>query len=121
MTTRPKCVPYVRVRDARASSKYFQKCLGFTEVWVHQFEPHLPYCICVEREGIRLMLSEHRGDGSFGIHLYCYVDDLDALHAHCVANGGKALGAPEQMPWGRDFSVQDLDGNFLRFGDGVPT
>ncbi len=112
----PSLVPYVRVADARASSDYYCRCLGFAEEWVHQFEPGLPLCISVRRGDLRLFLSEHCGDGNFGICLYCYIEAVDDYHAACLAAGARQVSSVDTMPWGRDFSVQDLDGNQLRFG-----
>jgi uncharacterized glyoxalase superfamily protein PhnB len=111
-----RCVPYVRVKDARASLVYYERCLGFQKEWEHQFEPGLPLCISVARGGLRLFLTEHTGDGSFGICVYCYVDSVDELHRQFRAAGAREVSEIDAMPWGRDFSVKDLDGNQLRFG-----
>lgn len=118
MNSKMWCVPYVRVRDALKSAAYYQDCLGFTQEWTHQFEAGLPWCVCVARQGMKLMLTEHRGDGNFGIVLYCHVEDVEGLHAEFTAKGAKVQGPPESMPWGKDFFVIDLDGNHLRFGSG---
>ena len=114
------CVPYVRVKDARASAEYYHRCLGFHQDSEHRFDPGLPLCISVSRGGLRLFLSEHTGDGNLGICLYCPVHDADRLHAEFWRSGALHLTAVEEKPWGRDFSVRDLDGNELRFGSPRP-
>jgi uncharacterized glyoxalase superfamily protein PhnB len=45
------------------------------------------------------------------------VDDADALHAELTSRGANVLGEPVSHPWGlRDFSVFDLEGNQITFG-----
>jgi uncharacterized glyoxalase superfamily protein PhnB len=45
-----------------------------------------------------------------------YVSDVDALHAHVVANGHRADTAPRDAAWGeRFFHVTDPDGHELSF------
>ena len=112
------CIPYIRVKDARASLDYYERCLGFRKVSEHRFAPGLPLCIGIERGGLRFLLSEHTGDGGFGICVYCYVkDDVDELLQQFRANGASIAQELEDMPWARDFAVKDLDGNVIRFGN----
>lgn len=115
-----QCVPFIRVKDARASLDYYNRSLGFHKEWEHEFEPGLPLCISIARGGLRFFLSEHTGDGNFGICVYCYVSDADRLHAEFARSGALGVTPVEEMPWGRDFSVRDLDGNELRFGSTRP-
>lgn len=115
------CIPYLRIKDARASLAYYERCLGFRKVSEHQFAPELPLCIGIAREKLRFFLSEHRGDGAFGICVYCYVnDDIDEMFKSCRTNGAIIAHEPEDMPWARDFAVKDPDGNVLRFGKKRP-
>ena len=114
------CVPYIRVKSARASLDYYHRCLGFHKEWEHQFEPGLPLCIAIARGNLRFFLSEHSGDGNFGICLYCHVSNADLLHAEFTRSGALGVSSVDEMPWGRDFSVRDLDGNELRFGSPKP-
>jgi uncharacterized glyoxalase superfamily protein PhnB len=111
------CIPYLRVKDARASLAYYEHCLGFRKLSEHRFAPDLPLCIGIQRGKLRFFLTEHRGDGPFGICVYCFVDDdIDEMFKRCRANGAIIGHEPEDMPWARDFTVKDLDGNTLRFG-----
>ena len=113
-------MPYVRVKDARASLDYYHRCLGFHKEFEQQFEPASPRCVSIARGSLRILLSEHAGDGNFGICLYCPVNDADRLHAEFARAGALHITGVEEMPWGRDFSVRDLDGNELRFGSPRP-
>jgi len=110
----------LRVKNAQASYSYYHRCLGFHKEWEHRFEPDLPLCIAIARGPLHFFLSEHTGDGSFGACVYCPVHDADRLHAEFERAGALHLTAVEEMPWGRDFSVRDLDGNELRFGSPRP-
>ncbi|MCI0746172.1 MAG: VOC family protein [Verrucomicrobia subdivision 3 bacterium] len=112
------CLPYVRVKDARASLDYYEKCLGFHKVSEHRFAAGLPLVIGIERGGLRFLLTEHAGDGAFGICVYCYIDDdVDEFCQRCRAAGGHITQELEDMPWARDFGVTDPDGNVIRFGN----
>lgn len=114
------CVPDLRVKDARASLDYYHRCLGFQKEWEHRFEPGAPLCISVTRGNLRFFLSEHEGDGPFGVRIYCHVHDADRLHSEFAIKGAHGLTLVNDKPWGRDFSVTDLDGNQIRFGSVRP-
>ena len=113
------CVPFLRVKNARASLKFYEH-LGFTMQWVHQFEPGLPLCIAVVRGQLRLFLTEHRGDGNFGMVVYCYVPDQEEFYARAQTSGGRMLQPLTENPWGPDFIIEDLDKNQLRVGRVAP-
>jgi uncharacterized glyoxalase superfamily protein PhnB len=109
------CVPYVRVKNARASLDYYHRCLGFHEDWEHVFAPQPPLRVSISRGNLHLFLSEASEDGSFGCCVYCSVHDADRLHAEFERAGALQLSVVKEVPWGREFSVQDEDGNELRF------
>jgi uncharacterized glyoxalase superfamily protein PhnB len=113
------CLPYIRVRDARASSAHYERCFGFRKVSEHQFAAGLPLCVSIERGDLSFLLSEHTGDGAFGICVYCYInDDADEFYGRCRANGATIAQELQDMPWARDFAVKDPDGNVIRFENG---
>ncbi len=108
-------VPVLRVADAEAALEWYQQ-LGFAKEWEHRFEAGLPLYVGIARGDLRIHLSEHAGDARPGTLVYMYVEDVDAA--------AKALGVTEvdDMPWGRDFEVEDPYGNRLRIGTvGVAT
>ncbi|MCI0537993.1 MAG: VOC family protein [Verrucomicrobiales bacterium] len=112
------CMPCIRVKDAQASLAHYKRCLGFRKVSEHRFAPDLPLVVGIERGGLRFLLTEHTGDGAFGICVYCYInDDVDKFCQRCRSAGGHITQELEGMPWARDFGVQDLDGNVIRFGN----
>jgi uncharacterized glyoxalase superfamily protein PhnB len=112
------CLPYVQVKDAHASLDYYERCLGFHKLSEHRFTAGLPLVIGIERGGLQFLLTEHAGDGAFGICVYCYIDDdVDEFCRRCRAAGGHITQELENMPWARDFAVTDPDGNVIRFGN----
>ena len=112
------CLPYIRVKDARASLAYYERCLGFRKVSEHRFAAGLQLCVSIERGELSFLLSEHTGDGAFGICVYCYInDDVDEFCKRCHTNGATVVQELEDIPWARDFAVKDADGNVIRFGN----
>ena len=112
------CMPCIRVRDAQASLDFYERCLGFRKMSEHRFAPGLPLVMHIERGELHFMLTEHTGDGAFGICVYCYIDDdVDQLCRRCREGGGCITQEPEDMPWARDFGLKDPDGNLIRFGN----
>jgi uncharacterized glyoxalase superfamily protein PhnB len=106
-----KALPELPVVDVPAAIGYYQKVLGF-EINYAQDDLGVMY-----RDDVTVLLiprtSEHSGIGS----CYAYIRNADALHEELTARGATVEGKPVSRPWGlRDFSVRDLDGNRLTFG-----
>jgi hypothetical protein len=99
-------VPVLHVADAAAAVAWYER-LGFTEQWVHRFEPGGPAFVSIARGRARLFLSEHRGDARPDTLVQLFVSDVDAV----VAEFGRPDGEP---PYGCELELRDLDGNRLR-------
>ena len=55
-----------------------------------------------------------------GVWMQLWVEDVDALHRHCVAEGLDVAWPPTDMPWGvREMHVRHPDGHVLRVGTGI--
>jgi catechol 2,3-dioxygenase-like lactoylglutathione lyase family enzyme len=85
-----------------------------------------PSCCVLSRNGDRLLLSSHRGDGEFEQVIVVTTDDVDAVFRKFRKRGLRSPGnpdAPEEVhegpidqSWGtREFYVDDPDGNTIRF------
>ena len=83
------------------------------------------FCV-LSRNGDRLLLSSHSGDGEFGQVIVVTTDDVDAVFRKFRKRGLRTPGnpdAPEKVhegpidqSWGtREFYADDPDGNTLRF------
>ena len=99
-------VPVLHVADAAAAIAWYER-LGFTEQWVHRFEPGCPAFVSIARDRARLFLSEHRGDAWPDTLVHLFLSDVDAV----VAEFGQPDGEP---PYGCELELRDLDGNRLR-------
>ena len=84
-----QAIPVLHVADAAAAVAWYGR-LGFTEQWVHRFEPGCPAFVSIARDRARLFLSEHRGDARPDTLVHLHVSDVDAV----VAEFGRSDGEP---------------------------
>jgi catechol 2,3-dioxygenase-like lactoylglutathione lyase family enzyme len=72
-------VPVIRVMDVRVAISWYSR-LGFLAEWEHRFEPEFPAFASIRRgpegAGVRLFLSEHKGDALPGGLVYIRVADV---------------------------------------------
>ncbi|MCY6381125.1 glyoxalase superfamily protein [Hoeflea prorocentri] len=119
-TTIENCTPFVRVASMKLAIPFYSS-IGFKEDWRRQFDSAFPIFLSVSRDGVRLFLSEHAGDGVLGTRLFLNVSDVDHFHAECVSNGVSVDEAPQDMAFGvRQMSLRDVDGNVLVFATPLP-
>ena len=115
----------VRCRNMKASLAFYTGVLDFERV---EGDDDLadPSFSTLSRNGDRLLLSSHGGDGEFGQVIVVTTDDVDAVFRKFRQRGLRTPGnpdAPEKVhegpidqSWGtREFYVDDPDGNTLRF------
>ena len=57
-----------------------------------------------------------RTEGSTPCRMQFGGNNVNELHRQFHDAGAREVSEIDDMPWGRDFSVKDLDGNQLRFG-----
>ncbi len=114
-----RCTPILRVENADRAIAYYAG-IGFEENWRHQFEESFPVFASISRDGVQLFLSEHEGDGVFGVHLFVNVSDVDLFHAECVDANVAVVEPPADMPFGvRQMALKDVDGNVLVVGKSI--
>lgn len=57
------------------------------------------------------------GQGSRGIWMSIFLDDVSALHEEYKVSGAIIREPPRNMPWGTlEMNIEDLDGNRIRMG-----
>jgi len=123
-------IPTIRCRHMATSLAFYTTVLDFA--WVDGDDQLDDPAFCaLQREGERVFLSSHRGDGEFGQAIVVECADVDAVARTLRARGLVTPGNPESpkavhegpidQTWGtREFYVDDPDGNTLRFSS-VPT
>jgi catechol 2,3-dioxygenase-like lactoylglutathione lyase family enzyme len=115
----------VRCRNMKASLVFYTSVLDFDCVEADP-DPVDPSFSVLSRNGDRLLLSSHTGDGEFGQVIVVTTDDVDALFRKFRTRGLRTPGNPDSpqqvhegpidQTWGtREFYVDDPDGNTLRF------
>lgn len=110
-------ISMLRTKDARKSEAFYCDLLGFEKSW--EFDPGDEYPVFLEvaRDAVAFHLSEHEGDGPMGVQVYINVEDAAALYEEFVSRGAPITDPPREEEWGHlVFSMEDPDGNTLRFG-----
>jgi catechol 2,3-dioxygenase-like lactoylglutathione lyase family enzyme len=105
-------VPILRASDAAESLEWYER-LGFAEEWTHRFTPTSPVFMSIRRgspgAGVRIFLSEHRGDAQPDGLLYLRVADAAPVAAE--------FGLELQDNGARyEVSLVDPAGNRIRVG-----
>lgn len=114
-------IPVLRIFDVAKAREFYVDFLGMAWGPEHRFAPDAPLFTAVARDGLRLFLSEHFGDGTPGAKLMLRMTGLDALHAELTArNYRHARPGIVEQPWGwREMAVADPFGNRLVFTEAV--
>ena len=120
-------IPIVRCRRLKTSLAFYTNVLDFDCV-EHAGDDDPSFSVLM-RGGALLILSSHRGDGTFGQAIVVVTDNVDALFRKFRSRGLKTPGNPDapgevhegpiDQSWGtRELYVDDPDGNTLRFVEG---
>jgi catechol 2,3-dioxygenase-like lactoylglutathione lyase family enzyme len=118
-------IPTIRCRNMRKSLAFYTGVLDFDHVDGDD-DVGDPSFSVLSREGDKVFLSSHRGDGAFGQAIVIMTNDVDALCRKFRERGLRTPGHPEaprevhegpiDQSWGtRELYVDDPDGNTLRF------
>ena len=55
-----------------------------------------------------------------GVWMSIWVDDVDAVHRHCLEDGLEVISPPTDEPWGvREMHVRQPDGHVFRISKGM--
>jgi catechol 2,3-dioxygenase-like lactoylglutathione lyase family enzyme len=110
--------PILPVPDILATVDFYATKLGFRRGFIWGDPP--------VSAGLNLgnveMHVQHGTANPAGCSLYFVVDDTTAFHAVHAANGVEIVAGLEDKPWGmRQYSVRDLNGYTLSFGEHLPS
>jgi catechol 2,3-dioxygenase-like lactoylglutathione lyase family enzyme len=118
-------IPTVRCTNMRKALAFYTGVLDFERVDGGDDMADPAFSV-LARDGHRLFLSSHRGDGAVGQAIVVTTSDVDALFRKFRERGlhtpgdpdapGEVHEGPIDQTWGtREFYVDDPDGNTLRF------
>ena len=115
-------VPILRILDEVKAREFYIDWLGFQIDFEHRFEPGMPLYMGISRDACKLHLSEHHGDGTPGVFVRIYVDDLEEYQQQLLAKNYKyARPGLHDQEWGlREMPVGDGFGNKLIFSKELP-
>ena len=132
-------VPILNVSDIHASFAWFAK-LGWSErfEWDAEDPAAPPDFGGVGRDGCQIFLCRNgqgsRGGGTntvtggrhadqradHGAWMSIWVDDVDAVHERCIAEGLEVTYPPTNEPWGvREMHVRHPDGHVFRISRAI--
>jgi len=124
--------PILNVSDMRESFAWFEK-LGWEKLW-EWGDPtgfaavgsgHCEIFLCHGGQGARAKRPLEARDGFIGTldngtWMSIWVDDVDAVHRHCIENGIEITFPPTDMPWNvREMHVRHPDGHVFRISKGL--
>ena len=126
--------PILNVSNFAQSVAWFEK-LGWTKAWEWGDPPGFggvcsgksEIFLCEGGQGGRgkgenKMTFGPFGDecGDKGVWMSIWVDDVDAVHRHCVEQGIEITWPPNNMPWNvREMHVRHPDGHVFRISQGI--
>jgi len=126
--------PILNVSNFEASVVWFEK-LGWKKGWGWGSPPTFggvcsgahEIFLCQDGQGGRGhggVKSTFGPDGDEsadkGVWMSVWVDDVDAVHQNCVAQGLEVAFPPTDMPWGvRELHVRHPDGHVFRISKGL--
>jgi catechol 2,3-dioxygenase-like lactoylglutathione lyase family enzyme len=110
--------PILNVSDMRASMAWFAK-LGWEKAW-DWGDPPTFGAVCSGETQIFLCEGGQGGRGEDGAWMSIWVDDVDAIHKECVAQGIEITMPPTDEPWNvREMHVRHPDGHIFRVSQGL--
>lgn len=126
--------PILNVSDIQQSFEWFEK-LGWERGWDWGNPPTFgAVCsgkceifLCLDGQGGRgrgvntSTFDEEGGESADGgVWMSVWVDDVDAVHRHCVSHGIEILLEPADMPWKvREMHIRHPDGHVFRVSQGI--
>jgi catechol 2,3-dioxygenase-like lactoylglutathione lyase family enzyme len=129
-----RVTPILNVSNFADSVAWFER-LGWTRAWDWGDPPHFggvcsgncEIFLCENGQGGRgkgsaKMTFGPEGDesGDKGVWMSIWVEDVDAIHQHCLQHDIEITWPPTDMPWNvREMHVRHPDGHVFRIGQGI--
>ena len=129
-----RLTPILNVSDMQQSFAWFEK-LGWQKGWDWGRPPtfggvcsgHCEIFLCLDGQGGRGKSPLPKTFGfkgsdaaDQGMWMSIWVDDVDAIHEHCLAQGIEITWPPTDEPWGvREMHVRHPDGHVFRISQAI--
>ena len=112
--------PVFQVEDVAAAAEYYRDKLGF-EVRLLMGEPPVYATTGRGDAAIHFSKAEQTASGNSPVgNVYVFVSHVDGLYEELTARDVKVVAELETYPYGmREFSIEDLNGYRLCFGESV--
>jgi PhnB protein len=117
--TRTQVIPYIFYRDVPAALEWLSRAFGFTERMRTQTPRGGTHGEMLVGDQLIMM-----GQGSSELRMqsvsdtkvatqgvFVYLSDVDAHHERARAAGARIDKPPEDLPYGRSYTVRDLEGH----------
>jgi catechol 2,3-dioxygenase-like lactoylglutathione lyase family enzyme len=127
-----RLTPILNVSNIQQTFDWFEK-LGWTKGWDWGDPPgfggvcsgECEIFLCQDGQGGRgksAVTSTGEDDGAEkGVWMSIWVDDVDAIHQHCLDQGLEVTWPPTDEPWGvREMHVRHPDGHVFRISHAMP-
>jgi len=102
--------PVLHVPDVQATAEFYRDVLGFT--W--DFGDETYAVVWRDNSAIHFVRDE---EASRHVHLFQWVQDVDAFYDEVVGRGASIASEPCDQPYGiREFALRDLNGVGIVFG-----
>lgn len=124
--------PILNVSDFAASVSWFER-LGWKKKWDWGAPPRFgcvasgvcEIFLCQGGQGGRgksaRPSTSHDDGAERGVWMSVWVEDVDAIHAHCLQVGIEVTRPPTNEPWNvREMHVRHPDGHVFRISRGLP-
>ena len=124
--------PILNVSDIQQTFAWFEK-LGWKKAWDWGTPPtfgavcsgNFEIFLCQGAQGGRgksnLPTTKGHGElGDKGVWMSIWVEDVDAVHQDCLAQGIEVTYPPSDEPWGiREMHIRHPDGHVFRISRGI--
>lgn len=116
LVTFEKAIPILHMADEAPAREFYLEFLGFSVEFEHRFSADLPLYLGISRNGLRLHLSQHKGDVSPGSTIFVPMQNVERFRDELNAkrHGSGRAGIVTQ-PWGKVLELEDPFGNRIRF------
>ena len=109
--------PILNVSNIAESFAWFAK-LGWTRQWDWHGPDDIPSFGAVT-SGSGVVFLSLNSQGSGGVWLSVWVDDVDLVHSVCLREGIEVITRPRDEPWGvREMQIRHPDGHVFRMSQG---